>query len=274
MAFPVREYYSFEDAVTYFSAKKETCSISDLIHFAETGAIEVCCFFRGCWSFDYHSEDDCRSCFIDIHKQQLNKHLSISQRNYIESHYTSNLCSYHIIADDTRQPDAPLMVMLRGFLTPFPLNPVAFWQGLLKAGCVDIGTIEFTVPSADIETHEDFRHFDNSGPRQSFSFKGSHLHLTDFMILKDEMDRIMNGGRDKKENIGEFNIVTPYSKPKTVNSQNSLILSLLKAYCPDAIERPHAALGKAGGLTKAFAKAGIDFPVTPETLAKWIKSST
>lgn len=104
MALPVREYYSFEDAVAYFATKKEACSLSDLIHFAETGKIETCCFFRGCWGFDYHSDANNRSLFIDPHEQQLNKYLSIFQNDYIESHYTSNLCSYHIIEDDTRGP--------------------------------------------------------------------------------------------------------------------------------------------------------------------------
>ncbi|EAQ5723654.1 hypothetical protein AIG34_14300 [Salmonella enterica subsp. enterica serovar Rubislaw] len=275
MALPIRKYFNFEDAVTYLSSNNEKCSVSDLIHFAETERMEVICFFRGMWKFDYHRENDFRSVFIDLHKQQSNKHLSISQDRYTETHYTSDLCSYHVMSDDSRQEESPLLIMLRGFLSPVPLNSHVFWQTLMKERNVDIGSIEFAVPLAAADIDLDLVGIPNSGPIQRFTFENSRLNLTDFLITKAEIDLLRAGGRDAKEPHDDFKTIAECApKSKTINSQNTLIHSLLKVYCPDAIDHPHAALGKAGKLTKAFAKAGIEFPVTPETLSKWIKPNT
>ncbi|EHM2509781.1 hypothetical protein KD681_004535 [Salmonella enterica subsp. enterica serovar Singapore] len=275
MALPERDYYNFNDALTYIHANKMQCSISDLIHFSETGRLIPITFFRGFWQFDCHQESRARSLFIDMNEPQPNKIITINQNSYEESHYTSNLCSYHILAEEPFTSCDRLMIMLRGFLEPIPHSSFHFWREIERNGKVKIDNINFTIPLSAQKIDYDDGMWQNSGPSQSFTFPNSELYLSDFVITKEEINTLINGGRNNCNQDDLFKKETEklkYTKTKSLNSQIDVIHSLLKTYCPEAIEHPHKALGKKGALTKAFSYAGIEFPVDVKTLSNWINS--
>lgn len=257
---PFREYYPIRKAVSMLGIE-----LSDLFYFAQYYSIEILYYIDGYWKYEGESWGWLSSYLPNEHS--LDKRQCIA--SVMPGKYISPLVSFMSGVRDGKAPD----FSVQGFLTLLPISSFIFYNSLLQNDVVNISDTTLTLPLNTPATEESLG--GNALFGVDLRISEGQVKPDDLFITFSDMSKINNiekNGLSRHPHRQPLSSEQQKPSPKTMNSQAEFIYSLLQVYCPEALEHPHAALGKKGGLTKAFAKAGVDFPTTPETLSKWLKS--
>ncbi|EPZ5496085.1 TPA: hypothetical protein U2Q57_005240 [Citrobacter farmeri] len=269
MGLPKREYYTLQQA-----AKRVSCDVDDLLHYAAIGVLQLCVYYESTKKFEEDSYF-----YADISDELLD------ELNGTPENVTLTFSSkFNVISMDSNAY----------FYTKEDGQPC--WADYAK-GWFAISHTELTLPAFEIQKKAEvfqlhqprnnvMNPFDQWGgnikgfePGAPFFYKARVFTIDDFVIMDEELTLLMNGGQ--KVNVfglleGEKtrkNTVIENVGNKTFTSMAKLIKSLLFMIYKDEdiLNNPRKHFDNAKSeINKDFDALGLNLPAG-KTIDKWLK---
>lgn len=293
MTLPTRKWYSVSEAVDYLNNEGHRCTLSDLLHFATTGAIQLLTNISGSWR--YQSYEDCYITAIQDSVDGIPNHLYMdfsrssflfkSGLNGTNASLTNHLNFFN--AHTSPATANPSLIINNGDISTLTIDcygfmgvPIDFLmhRSLTDEGIVDGQNLAICMPQEAIESAEFEGDLTPEEAMHISFFIERELCIEDLFITHSEIEILINGGREQILSIQ--NLAAKKTSQILVDTRSTLpsfIDDLLFLYYRDESKRGKSWLhvrekkdkGEPTELENDFEKAGLTLP-SQKTIKRWL----
>ncbi|WP_058910932.1 hypothetical protein [Entomohabitans teleogrylli] len=203
MSLPNRFFYSLPEAAEFLTSRNLKCSVNDLLHFADTGMLEVCTPVSGYWrsttgtsGLDYRE-----SVFLPHPDFSWHYPFSIPDNYQIDDLELSTRILYISSKKLLDFPDAPdhqapeaaacRYLYIDGMMALHSLRKSMAFYDFLKQGLAPAANFIYACPR-NIGKATDTQTF----PKLNFNLVPFSIEFADLFITDSEIRLLMNGGKE------------------------------------------------------------------------------
>lgn len=271
MVLPNRLFYTVTEA-----ANKLSCSVSDLLHFADIGLLEICTPICGQWISKAIQEDEHTFIYDALPGSFTSSKLSVNYPSTFDNIDSKIL----FISRDNGEFDTPedirhslfgvRKLSIDGLMSMHAISRGLSFYDFDKLGCSSSSIYSFSAPRTMKNNEEN-----HMGVR--FDIEPFNIELSDLFITEEEIELLKNGGDLLLSSlfIGSNRVNNKEPSTKTTNKQAEVIKTLIEVnYGKGVAKRIRSEIDNPKSkLRISFDNAGIEFPASGVTVEGWIKNT-